>query len=428
MLPRWPLAIPSGLTIPKVWLPIQRSFRDLLLDSRSDEVDYVDRPPHHRDPGGFEGVDLFLRRPRGARDDGAGVTHPAALGRGLAGNEADHRLPDVLGHESRRLLLVGPADLPHHHDEIGARIVLEGPQHVDEIGADHRIAADAHAGALADTVPGQVIHDLVGEGPAPRHQAYPSRSADRSRDDAHLAHPGSDQSGTVGPQEPGALFPDEGHHPGHVEHRNSLGDAHDEADPGIGGFGDRAGGHGGRDVDHRGVGPGLRDRFGDGVKHRDGTLEPLAPLPRRDARHDPGAVLDHLAGVETSVPPGDALHHQPGIGVDEDAHAASFASCTACCTAASMSESARIPAPSRIRKASSSLVPVSRMTIGTCTVNCRVAVTMPLATSSVRVIPPKMLKRIAFTAGSAVMILSAFTTFSGLELPPISRKLAGSPP
>ena len=93
-----------------------------------------------------------------------------------------------------------------------------------------------------------------------------------------------------------------------------------------------------------------------------------------------------------------------------------------------MSLSAVIPTSLRMRIASASLVPVSRMTIGTLTLNWRVAATMPLATSSVRVMPPKMLKRIAFTLGSAVMILSALMTFSGLELPPMSRKLAGSPP
>jgi hypothetical protein len=42
--------------------------------------------------------------------------------------------------------------------------------------------------------------------------------------------------------------------------------------------------------------------------------------------------------------------------------------------------------------------------------------------------PPRMLNRIAFTLGSAVMISSALTTFSGFDEPPMSRKLAGSPP
>ena len=68
------------------------------------------------------------------------------------------------------------------------------------------------------------------------------------------------------------------------------------------------------------------------------------------------------------------------------------------------------------------------MTIGTLSGFALVAVTMPLATSSVRVMPPKMLNRIAFTFLSAVMIRSAFTTFSGFDDPPISRKFAGSPP
>jgi hypothetical protein len=57
-----------------------------------------------------------------------------------------------------------------------------------------------------------------------------------------------------------------------------------------------------------------------------------------------------------------------------------------------------------------------------------VAVTMPFATSSQRVMPPKMLKRITFTFGSEVMISSAATTLSGFEEPPMSRKFAGSPP
>src|SRR5439155_251622 len=56
------------------------------------------------------------------------------------------------------------------------------------------------------------------------------------------------------------------------------------------------------------------------------------------------------------------------------------------------------------------------MTMGTLSVSCCVAWTMPFATSSQRVMPPKMLKRIARTPGSAVMIRSAATTFWGFEL------------
>ncbi len=42
--------------------------------------------------------------------------------------------------------------------------------------------------------------------------------------------------------------------------------------------------------------------------------------------------------------------------------------------------------------------------------------------------PPKMLTRMPFTFGSAVMILNAAVTFSLVAPPPTSRKFAGSAP
>ena len=59
---------------------------------------------------------------------------------------------------------------------------------------------------------------------------------------------------------------------------------------------------------------------------------------------------------------------------------------------------------------------------------CFEASTMPLATSSQRVIPPKMLNRIAVTFSSEVITSSASTIASAFDPPPASRKLAGSPP
>ena len=53
---------------------------------------------------------------------------------------------------------------------------------------------------------------------------------------------------------------------------------------------------------------------------------------------------------------------------------------------------------------------------------------IPLATSSQRVMPPKMLKRIALTFSSEVITSSASTIASAFEPPPASRKLAGAPP
>ncbi len=53
---------------------------------------------------------------------------------------------------------------------------------------------------------------------------------------------------------------------------------------------------------------------------------------------------------------------------------------------------------------------------------------MPLATSSQRVIPPKMLNSTAFTLGSESSTSSAATISSAFAPPPTSRKFAGRPP
>ena len=50
---------------------------------------------------------------------------------------------------------------------------------------------------------------------------------------------------------------------------------------------------------------------------------------------------------------------------------------------------------------------------------------MPLATSSPRVMPPKMLMKIDFTRGSLLMTSRAPAMTSALAPPPMSRKLAG---
>ena len=56
------------------------------------------------------------------------------------------------------------------------------------------------------------------------------------------------------------------------------------------------------------------------------------------------------------------------------------------------------------------------------------AATTPSAITSHFMMPPKMLTRMPFTLGSAVMILKAAATFSLLAPPPTSRKFAGAWP
>src|SRR6202008_1469935 len=215
-----------------------------------------------------------------------------------------------------------------------------------------------------------------------------------------------------------------------VEHRHTFSDANNEWNAGVSGFHHRIRCERGRNIDHGRIGARVFDRFRNSVEDRNFVLELLAALPRRDTADDLRSVLDHLPGVERAVAARDSLNQQAGVLVDEDAHAAfpPVARATAFLTASSMSVIADNPLSLRIFTAISSLVPVSRMTSGTLSGFCLIAVTIPFATSSVRVMPPKMLNRIVFTLGSLVMMRSAATTFSGFDEPPMSRKLGGSPP
>ena len=78
----------------------------------------------------------------------------------------------------------------------------------------------------------------------------------------------------------------------------------------------------------------------------------------------------------------------------------------------------------QIARPSSALVPSRRITIGELSFTRPRASMMPLATSSTRVMPPKMLMKIDFTFGSALMTSSAVAMTSALAPPPMSRKLA----
>ena len=79
-----------------------------------------------------------------------GVAHALAGRRRDAGDIGHDRLGDEAADEVRGRLLVAAADLAHQNDAFGLRIALEQLEHVDEVHAAHRIAADADAGALPE--------------------------------------------------------------------------------------------------------------------------------------------------------------------------------------------------------------------------------------------------------------------------------------
>src|SRR4051794_5917244 len=379
----------------------------------------------------FERVLLRLRRARGAGDDRAGVAHLLAGRRGEAGDVGHNRLGNLAGDELGCPLLRVAADLADHHDQLGLGVGLVEPEDVDEVGADDRVAADADDRGVALARLLQLVADLVGQRARLGDDADLARVEELSGDDADVGLAGREHAGAVRPHQPdpGLLRLPVGLQ--HVEHRNPLGDRDHRVHAGLDRLVDRRGGEARRHEDHRGVGASLLHRLLDRVE--DGNaLDVLTALAWRDTCNQVGPVGAVTQPMEGALAAGQAGDDQLGVVVDDDRHQAlAPASSTTRLAAPSIVVSCcRLPRPAsaRIARPSSELVPSRRTTSGSFRSSCWEAVTIPLAISSQRVMPPKMLKRIAVTFASEVITVSASTIASALEPPPASRKLAGAPP
>src|SRR5215213_5965620 len=384
------------------------------------------------DPHALRLERLFLRRggAGGAGDDRAGVAHLLARGGGEAGDVGDHRLGDLGGDELGGALLGVAADLADHHDHLRVRVGLVEAEDVDEVRTDDRVAADPDDRGVAGPRLLQLVADLVGQRPALGDDADRARVEELGGDDADVGLAGREHAGAVRPDQPhaGLLRLPIGLQ--HVEHRNSLGDRDHRLDPGLDRLVDRRRGEARRDEDHRGIGARLLHRLPDRVEDRH-SLDVLTALAGRDAGDEVGPVGLVAEAVEGALAAGQAGDGELRRAVDDDAHDAPPASSTTRRAASSIVFSwCRFgrSASARIRSPSSELVPSRRTTSGIPRSICWEAVTIPLAISSQRVMPPKMLKRIALTFASLLMTSSALTIASALEPPPASRKLAGAPP
>ena len=147
---------------------------------------HVGRALDHVHAGLGQRVHLLGRRALAAGDDRAGVAHAASRRRGLAGDEADHRLLELALDEGGGFLLGRAADLADHDDGFGVGVGREQRQRVDEARADQRVAADADAGRLAHALPRQLVDRLVGQRAALRDDADAAFLADVAGDDAGL--------------------------------------------------------------------------------------------------------------------------------------------------------------------------------------------------------------------------------------------------
>ena len=119
------------------------------------------------------------------------MAHAAARRGGAAGDEADDRLAAAalrfVGEELRGVLLGAAADLADHDDRLGLVVGEEHLEHVDELGALDRVAADADRGRLAEALVGGLEHRLVGQRARAADDADAALLEDVGRHDPDLA-------------------------------------------------------------------------------------------------------------------------------------------------------------------------------------------------------------------------------------------------
>src|SRR5579872_7087615 len=347
----------------------------------------------------LEGRILVGRRPAATGHDGTRVAHPLARRCGHTCDVGDDRLAHVLADVTRRGLLTRPSDLADENDALGAGVALKEIQHVDEAHARHRVAADAYATALTEAGAGRLKHGFVGQRARTGDDPDGAFLVNEARHDADLAFLGSNDTGTIGTDQPcggAGQHRLDGHH---VLHRDTLGNAHHELDARIRRLEDRVGGAGRGHVDHARGGTGGSHGIAHRVEHRQSQVL-LPTASGRYATDQSRAVSDGLLGVERALLAGKSLADDPRVAVDENAHALPFAASATTLRAASVRSSAGViftVLRSSMARAASALVPSSLTTTGTLTPTFFTAWITPSAIRSQRTMPPKMLTSTART-------------------------------
>src|SRR5437660_151664 len=399
----------------------------------------------HRNAGGPKRLFLAFRRAPVAGDDCTRVTHPLALRRGAAGDESNGLQSGAFAEHLRCALLIRAADLADDHKVRGLRVVLEELDDVLECQAEHRVPADPNDGRLAHSSRGERRADLICQRAAARHQTDVAGTRDSLRDDADLGHAWRDQARAVRAQQSRPrVSVQEVLDLDHVLDRDAFGDTDDQLDSVGGRLHDGVRRkrwrheYAGR-VRARGA-----DCLGDRVEDRHADVRGPS-LARARASDQVGADLAHLFGVKCAFASGDALDDYARAGVQEDAHLVmegcasppplrgtspwdGEVTSTISLAASHALAPGSMPFCRRMARPSSSRVPLKRTTSGSFICSRSRAVTMPLATSSPRVMPPKTLIRTPLTRGFMRMTASAFSTTSAFAPPPMSQKLAARPP
>src|SRR5215469_5021688 len=252
-----------------------------------------------------------------------------------------------------------------------------------------------------------------------------------SRHNPNLAFSGRNHARTVRPNQARFASLQEGRRADHIASWDAFGNADNQRNAGLGRFHDCVGGERRRNKNHRRVGVSVFHRFSDRVEYG----QPEVRLPAFSRSHSPDhfrAVVHRCLGMKTRFAPGESLNQDARVLIHQYAHAAAAPlAARTTFSAASRMPSATVklnPEFFRISCPFSTLVPSIRTTIGTWIFNSRAAFTTPVASTSPRRMPPKILISTAFTPESESRMRNAFLICSAFAPPPTSRKFAGLPP
>src|SRR5579863_10434645 len=123
-----------------------------------------------------------------ARDNRARMSHSPTWRRGRAGDEADHGLLHLAALDELGAIFLGrAADLANHDDRLRVGVGQKHLEHVDEIRAIDRVAANADAGRLAEPNRCRLGDRLIGQRAGARDDADMALLVDVTRHDSDLA-------------------------------------------------------------------------------------------------------------------------------------------------------------------------------------------------------------------------------------------------
>ena len=202
------------------------------------------------------------------------------------------------------------------------RIVVE---HLDDIqmrGAVDGIAANADAGGLADAAAGELPDCFVSQSAAAGDDAdvaffvnVTGSNADAAAAVGIFAFAGSDDSGTVRPDQPGLLALHGALDFHHVVDGNAFGDADHQIQSGIDGFQNGVGRKRRRNKNGGSSGAGLFRWLRRRYRRWEPCFRKLAAFAGRDAGDDLRAVSEAKLGVPGAEAAGNALDKNFGCGV-----------------------------------------------------------------------------------------------------------------